>query len=65
MTLRDWLIEKKVPAAVFAGRIGRSPEAVRRYINGERIPDKSTMPRIVAVTDGDVMPNDFFDQVAA
>lgn len=65
MTLRDWLIEKKVTTAEFATRIGRSPEAVRRYINGDRIPDKSTMPLIVNETAGAVMPNDFFERLAA
>lgn len=59
-TLGEWLEEKDVPVVVFATRIGRSPQAVRRYVNGERIPDRETMPLIVAETGGEVTANDFF-----
>ncbi|SDC29993.1 hypothetical protein SAMN05444678_102236 [Sphingomonas sp. YR710] len=59
-TLGEWLDEENVPVVVFAVRIGRSPQAVRRYVNGERIPDRETMPLIVAETGGKVTANDFF-----
>jgi hypothetical protein len=38
-----------------------SAETVRRYIIGERIPDKERMSRIALATDGQVTANDFFD----
>jgi transcriptional regulator with XRE-family HTH domain len=60
MRLREWLEKEELSASQFAGRIGRSAEAVRRYVTGERIPDKDTMPLIVGQTGGEVMPNDFF-----
>lgn len=60
MTLKDWLAENSIAIGVFAGEIGRTTEAVRRYVNGERIPDRDTMPLIVAKTGGAVTPNDFF-----
>lgn len=60
MTLKDWLAAKRMSAARFAGIIERSPEAVRRYVTGERIPDRDTMPLIVTATRGKVTPNDFF-----
>jgi transcriptional regulator with XRE-family HTH domain len=60
MTLRDWLAVRQVSIPAFAVRIGRSPEAVRRYANGDRIPDKETMPLIAAETEGAVTANDFF-----
>lgn len=48
----------------FATRIGRSPEAVRRYLNGERTPDRETMRRIAFETNGEVTANDFFGLAA-
>lgn len=71
MKLQDWLDQEGVEAREFARRISRSPEAVRRYLTGERIPDKDTMPLIVRATSTAVTPNDFFglpdqaEQVAA
>ena len=60
MTLKDWLIEQNVEPSAFAERIGRTTEAVRRYVNGARIPDRATMPLIVSETRGTVTANDFF-----
>lgn len=61
MTLRDWLEQEGVSVPQFASRIGRTAEAVRRYVSGERIPDKDTMPLIAQATRRKVTPNDFFD----
>lgn len=60
MTLKEWLEDEGVTVPQFAARIARSPEAVRRYVVGDRIPDKETMPTIVTETSGRVTPNDFF-----
>ncbi len=60
MTLGEWLEREKIEMRDFARRIDRTPEAVRRYVVGDRIPDKGTMPLIVAATAGEVAPNDFF-----
>jgi len=60
MTLKEWLVAKRMSVSQFAERIERSPQAVRRYVNGDRIPDRDTMPLIVQATRGKVMPNDFF-----
>lgn len=60
MTLKEWLAAERVSIGEFAARIGRSAEAVRRYVAGERIPDKETMPLIAEQTNGAVLPNDFF-----
>lgn len=60
MTLKEWLVAEDIPIPRFAIRIRRTPEAVRRYVNGERIPDRDTMPLIVMETRGKVTPNDFF-----
>ena len=61
MKLSQYLADTDQTEAAFAERIGRSREAVRRYCNGERIPDRETMPLIVQASDGRVQPNDFFD----
>lgn len=60
MTLKDWLLQQGVEPSAFAERIGRTTEAVRRYVNGARIPDRATMPLIVSETQGRVTANDFF-----
>lgn len=60
MTLKDWLHEQGLTIPQFAARIGRTPEAVRRYVAGDRIPDKETMPLIAHVTGNAVTANDFF-----
>ncbi|MBB3940715.1 transcriptional regulator with XRE-family HTH domain [Novosphingobium fluoreni] len=60
MTLKDWLAEQELTSAAFAARIGKTAESVRRYVNGDRIPDKETMPVIASETSGKVTANDFF-----
>lgn len=60
MTLKGWLTDNGVSNVEFGQRIGRTAEAVRRYANGERIPDRETMPAIVEATNGEVTANDFF-----
>lgn len=60
MQLQDWLSANSVSIPDFAKRINRTPEAVRRYAAGARIPDRETMPLIAAETDGAVTANDFF-----
>ncbi len=64
MKLQDWLAQEGIEVRDFAPRIGRTPEAVRRYVSGERIPDRETMPLIASETAGAVMPNDFFPVAA-
>lgn len=60
MKLDAWLNANSLTELEFAGKIGRSREAVRRYANGERIPDRDTMPIIARETAGQVTANDFF-----
>ena len=61
MTLKEWLGEQSVTVPEFAERIVRTAEAVRRYVSGERIPDRTTMPLIAAETGNKVTANDFFE----
>ncbi|MFC4255409.1 XRE family transcriptional regulator [Altererythrobacter xixiisoli] len=61
MNLKDWLSDQGLRNADFAKRIDCTAEAVRRYANGDRIPGRDIMPKIVEETGGAVTANDFFD----
>lgn len=60
MTLAQYLKEASLDRHQFADAIGVSPETVRRYLAGDRIPDKKRMAKIVLATGGAVTANDFF-----
>ncbi|WP_139835695.1 helix-turn-helix transcriptional regulator [Thalassospira sp. MCCC 1A01428] len=45
----------------FAKMIESSSQAIYRYEDGARVPAPKVMHKIVAVTGGEVTPNDFFD----
>lgn len=60
MQLSDYLKESELTLTAFAALVGVSVEAVRRYSEGSRIPNRGIMPRIIKATDGKVQPNDFF-----
>lgn len=60
MTLQDYLEETSLNASQFARLIGVKPETVRRYLVGERIPDREKMHKIALATGCKVTANDFF-----
>jgi transcriptional regulator with XRE-family HTH domain len=60
MTLTEYLKETSTARADFARQIGVSPETVRRYLSGERIPDQERMLKIAAITGCKVTADDFF-----
>ena len=64
MVLGEYLQETQLTRSQFAKRIGVSSEAVRRYVAGERIPDKNIMGKIALATGGKVTANDFFGLAA-
>lgn len=64
MTLQEYLAEARIDRHQFADRISVSAETVRRYLNGDRIPDKKIMGRIALATSGKVTANDFFGLAA-
>jgi hypothetical protein len=59
MRLFEYLDQSKTSVPDFARLIGISPEAVRRYLVGERNPRTSVMMEIIRHTNGRVTPNDF------
>lgn len=61
MDLRAYLEREETTYSAFARQIGVSPQAVQRYVVGERRPSAEIMTAIAHATDGDVRPNDFFD----
>ena len=59
-TLADYLRDHKLTPTEFGRTIGVSSEAVRRYRDGTRIPERETMALIVEATKSAVTPNDFY-----
>ncbi len=59
MILHEYLKKEAIPVQKFAEEIDVSSQAVYRYIAGARVPKRSIMQRISAVTKGSVTPNDF------
>ncbi len=62
MTLREYLKTNKISQARFARRCGITRSAVCHFIAGRRYPSPEIMRRILLATDGEVKPNDFFNQ---
>lgn len=59
--LREYLSKNKLNCSQFAKLIGVTMQAVNRYINNCRTPDKDVMPRIFDATNGEVTANDFYN----
>ncbi len=60
MKLADWLKTNHITKKELAHQIGTHPLSVRRYLKGERKPTDEVMLKIIEVTNGSVMPNDFY-----
>lgn len=61
MTLAEYIAETGETHEQLAHRIGEcSVGGLRKWLRGDRIPQKDQMDRIVAATGGKVMPNDFY-----
>jgi transcriptional regulator with XRE-family HTH domain len=60
MKLADWLKERGQTQAMFAGRIGASQSYIAELCAGNKRPSLRTAQMIAAVTNGQVMPEDFF-----
>jgi transcriptional regulator with XRE-family HTH domain len=60
MKLSEYLEAQELSYAAFGRVIGTTGETVRRYVIGERIPDKHKMAKIALATGCKVTANDFF-----
>ena len=58
--MREYLKEAELTQAEFAKQIGVSEETVRRYLTGERRPDRTRIEKIALATACKVTANDFF-----
>ncbi len=65
MTLDEYLAQENLSTKGFAKLIGLTPEAVRLYRTGQRMPRKLLMTRIAQATDGKVRARDFYGETAA
>lgn len=59
MKLAEYLETNDLSDAAFARAIGVERQAVGRYKNGERFPEKPILLKIFEVTNGQVSANDF------
>lgn len=60
MQLEAFMKDRQMDAAAVAAAVGVSPEAVRKWLRGERIPRPAQMRRIVQMSGGEVRPADFY-----
>ena len=65
MKLISFLRLNKLSDLAFAESLGVSRAGVRKWMYGQRVPRADEMLKIIAATNGDVMPNDFFDVPSA
>ena len=64
-SLRAWRKSQKITLDELSKRIGISDASLSRIERGEQWPDRATIQRIVAETNGDVGINDFFETAPA
>ena len=63
MKLSDYLRVNKLSLTAFAEIAGLEVSTVHRAATGKVTPSRRTMEAIIAATNGDVLPNDFFDDI--
>jgi transcriptional regulator with XRE-family HTH domain len=62
MKLRDWRKAENMTGAELAPLLGLSQGSLSKIETGKQWPDRETMERIVAVSDGAVTANDFLSE---
>lgn len=60
MTLDEFMQAHRLSARDVAERVGVGPEAVRKWLRGERIPRPAQMTRIHEISAGAVQPATFY-----
>ena len=61
MRLEHWLQKNGCTPSGFARRIGVPPSTISRLLQDRRSPSYEIMRKIINGTNGEVLPNDFFD----
>jgi DNA-binding XRE family transcriptional regulator len=64
MRLADWLRAHGKTQAMFAGSVNASQSYIADLCAGHKRPSLKLAQRIAAVTNGQVMPEDFFPKAA-
>jgi transcriptional regulator with XRE-family HTH domain len=59
MTFAEFLLRTNLHHTVVARAMGVSPEALRRYRYGDRLPVWPVLVRLAELSKGNVTPNDF------
>jgi hypothetical protein len=61
MKLADYMRAQNLTPDDVASKMGDvSASGVRKWANGDRVPRKDQIERIAVLTNGEVLPNDFF-----
>ena len=63
--LARWLKDREISLSEFAPRVGVTHAQLSRVINERRRPSHRLMARIQHETEGEVTPNDWFEESAA
>lgn len=63
MKLHDWMAREGVEDQELARRVGRDRSTIYRIRVGSHKPSPELMEAIAKATDGDVLPNDYFDDL--
>lgn len=61
MNIKDYITKNDIPVIDFAKKLGCTYMAVYYWMAGKRKPTAEYMNKIMLVTKGKVMPNDWFD----
>lgn len=59
--LSRWLRDNKLSHAEFARRLGCDPSLPGRWLRGVSVPTPAMMVKIFILTNGDIVPNDFYE----
>ena len=62
MTLNQYIIEKGLTNTQFALTVGLSHVQIHRYRKGKAVPSHAVIKRVIAATNGAVMPGDWFPE---
>lgn len=61
MKFKDWRIKENKTQEQVAADLGVAQVNVCYWENGERLPRAEAMQKIIAYTNGEVQPNDFYE----
>lgn len=60
MKLKEWRLKNNKTQEQMAIDLGVDQSAICNWEQGKKIPDKENMQKIIAYTNGEVQPNDFY-----